>query len=300
MKKTLLILILTLISCSENKIDTVEIPLTSNSEEAVKLFSEEVFRPKEAYRTYNPVIDAALKKCVELDPDFSLAQALIGSVGYRMKSEEAREKIMIAFNNIENVTEIEAALINSIYENIINGNVSKGESILEDIVNKYPDYYYLKIYLGEYQNLVAQNPKKSERSWEEALKIDPNNSLAKLLLSQLHYTSTSDIQLLSRDEIDMEKAINLIKEIEKAEPNNFICPRLLGNVYRRQGDFDRSIKAYEKAMQIIDDETSMNYSQLLLVNGHNYVFKEEYNTARELYAKAIETNPGSNQSIVVF
>ena len=94
MKKTLLILILTLISCSENKIDTVEIPLTSNSEEAVKLFSEEVFRPKEAYRTYNPVIDAALKKCVELDPDFSLAQALIGSVGYRMKSEEAREKIM--------------------------------------------------------------------------------------------------------------------------------------------------------------------------------------------------------------
>ena len=297
MKKTLLILILTLISCSENKIDTVEIPLTSNSEEAVKLFSEEVFRPKEAYRTYNPVIDAALKKCVELDPDFSLAQALIGSVGYRMKSEEAREKIMIAFNNIENVTEIEAALINSIYENIINGNVSKGESILEDIVNKYPDYYYLKIYLGEYQNLVAQNPKKSERSWEEALKIDPNNSLAKLLLSQLHYTSTSDFQLLSRDEIDMEKAINLIKEVEKAEPNNFICPRLLGNVYRRQGDFDRSIKAYEKAMQIIDDETSMNYSQLLLVNGHNYVFKEEYNTARELYAKAIETNPGSNQSI---
>ena len=297
MKKILLILIVTFVSCSESKIDTVEIPLTSNSEDAIKIFSSEVFRPKEAYRTYNPVIDNALNKCIELDPNFSLAQALIGSVGYRMTSEEARKKIMIAYNNIENVTEIEAAIINSIYENNINGNVSKGESILEDIVEKYPDYYYLRIYLGEYQNLIAQNPKKSERSWEEALKIDPNNSLAKLLLSQLHYTSTSDFQLLSRDEIDMEKAINLIKEVEKAEPNNFICPRLLGNVYRRQGDFDKSIKAYEKAMQLIGDETSMNYAQLLLVNGHNYVFKKEYETARELYSKAIETNPGSSQNI---
>ena len=63
----------------------------------------------------------------------------------------------------------------------LNGNISKGESILEDVVQKYPDYYYLRIYLGEYQNLIAKNPKKSENSWEEALKIDPDNSLAKLL-----------------------------------------------------------------------------------------------------------------------
>ncbi len=297
MKKFLLILILITFSCSESKKETLEIPLTSSSEEAIKLFSDAVFKPKEAYRTYNPVIDDALKRCVEIDPNFSLAQALIGNIGRRISVEESREKIINAFENIDNISEIEGAIISSIYENKINGNLSKGESILEEIVDKYPDYYYLRIYLGEYQNLVAKNPKKSEKSWEAALKIDPDNSLAKLLLSQLHYTSTTDFQLLSRDEINIEKAINLIKEVEQAEPNNFICPRLLGNVYRLQGDFDKSIKEYEKAMQLIGDEKSLNYSQLLLVNGHNYVFKKEYEKARELYAKSIELNPGSSQNI---
>ena len=290
MKKTLLLLISTLAitACAENKNEIINIPLTSSSEEAISLFTNTVFQPKEAYRTYDPVIDEALKKCVELDTEFSLAQALIGSVGYRITPEERREKIIAANSNIANVTEIEAAIINSIYENIINGNVSKGENILEDIVKKYPDYYYLRIYLGEYQNLVAKNPKKSQISWEEALKIDPNNSLAKLLLSQLHYVTTTDFQLLSREEINMEKAIGLIQEVEKAEPDNYICPRLLGNVYRRRGDFDESIRAYEKAMQLIGDEKSNSYGQLLLVNAHNYVFKKEYETARELYGKSIE------------
>tara|TARA_B100001057_G_C22857117_1_gene953097 strand:- start:2345 stop:3931 length:1587 start_codon:yes stop_codon:yes gene_type:complete len=290
MKKFLLILVSTIaiISCSESKVSTLEIPITSSSEDAIDLFSKSVFHPKEAYRTYNPVIDAALKKCVELDPNFSLAQALIGSAGYRITPEERRKKIIAAYENIENVTEIEAAIINSIYENIINGNVSKGEAVLEDAARKYPDYYYLRIYLGEYQNIEAKNPKKSQVSWEEALKIDPDNSLAKLLLSQLHYTTTTDFQLLSRDEIDMEKAIGLIQEVEKAEPDNYICPRLLGNVYRRRGDFDESIKAYEKAMLLIGDEKSSAYGQLLLVNAHNYVFKKEYETARELYGKSID------------
>ena len=112
--------------------------------------------------------------------------------------------------------------------------------------------------------------------------------MAKLLLSQLHYVTTTDFQLLSREEINMEKAIGLIQEVEKAEPDNYICPRLLGNVYRRRGDFDESIRAYEKAMQLIGDEKSNSYGQLLLVNAHNYVFKKEYETARELYGKSIE------------
>ena len=94
MKKTLLLLISTLAitACAENKNEIINIPLTSSSEEAISLFTNTVFQPKEAYRTYNPVIDEALKKCVELDTEFSLAQALIGSVGYRITPEERREK----------------------------------------------------------------------------------------------------------------------------------------------------------------------------------------------------------------
>tara|TARA_B100000902_G_scaffold390139_1_gene438559 strand:+ start:121 stop:1707 length:1587 start_codon:yes stop_codon:yes gene_type:complete len=281
-------------SCSDKK-EVLEIPLTSNSQEAIELFQNEVFRPKTAYRTYSPAINNAIVKCLELDPKFYLAQALYGNLSFQLKPEERREKINLAYNNIENVSEIEGALISSIYENRINGNLLEAEKILEDIVKKYPDYYYLRIYLGEFQNIIALNPKKSEKSWDEALRIDPDNSLAKLLLSQLHYVTTVDFQLLPRDQVDTEKAINLIKEVEKAEPNNYICPRLLGNLYRLRGDFDQSINEYEKAMRLIGDESSLEYARVVLVNAHNFVFKEEYEKARELYQKSINTfrNNGS-------
>ena len=290
MKKILLILISTLaiISCSESKVTTLEIPLTSSSQEAVALFTTEVFRPKTGYRTYSPGVNEIINKCLELDPNFYLANAIYGDLGFQLKPEERRERITRSFKNIENVSEIEAAIISSIYESNINGNLLKSESILEDIVNKYPNYYYLRIYLGEFQNIVAKNPKKSESTWKQALKIDPNNSLARLLLSQLHYVTTPDFQLLSREEVNTDKAIELIKEVERAEPNNYICPRLLGNVYRLRGDFDESIRAYEKAMKLIGDENSVEYARVVLVNAHNFVFKKEYEKARELYQKSID------------
>ena len=289
MKKILLILISTLaiISCSENKKKVAEIPLTSKSEEAISIFTSEVFRPKTGYRTFTPEVNEALIKCLKLDENFFLAVAMYGSYGIQLKPEERREKVIIAYNNIENVTEIEAAIISSIYEEEINGNISKGEAILEDIVEKYPDYYYLRIYLGEYQNLIAKNPKKSQNSWEQALIIDPNNSLAKLLLSQLHYVTTPNFQLLPRDEVDIDKATRLIQEVAKLEPENHTCQRLLGNVYRLKGEFDKSINSYEAAMDIVN-QNSREYATLLLVNGHNFVFKKEYDKARELYSSSIE------------
>ena len=121
-----------IIGCSEKK-EVLEIPLTSNSQEAVALFQNEVFRPKTAYRTYSPSINNAIVKCLELDPKFYLAQAIYGNLSFQLKPEERREKINLAYNNIENVSEIEGALISSIYENRINGNLLKAEEILEDI-----------------------------------------------------------------------------------------------------------------------------------------------------------------------
>ena len=78
MKKILLILTSTLaiISCSESKVTTLEIPLTSSSQEAVALFTTEVFRPKTGYRTYSPGVNEIINKCLELDPNFYLANAL--------------------------------------------------------------------------------------------------------------------------------------------------------------------------------------------------------------------------------
>ena len=288
MKKILLILIITILSCSESSKQVPEIPVTSTSEVARKLFTDDFFRPKTGYRTYSRGVEDVLIKCLELDPDFYLANAIYGELGFQLKPQERREKITHSYNNIQNVSEIESALISSIYESSINGNLLKAESILEEIVEKYPNYYYLKIYLGEFQNIVAKNPKKSEKSWEEALTIDPDNSLAKLLLSQLHFVTTPDFQLLSREEVDTNKAISLVQSVEEAEPNNFTCPGLLGNLYRLKGDFDKSINEYQKAMKLIGDENSVDHARFVLLTAHNFVFKKEYQKARQLYQESID------------
>ena len=111
--------------------------------------------------------------------------------------------------------------------------------------------------------------------------------MAKLLLSQLHYVTTPNFQLLPRDEVDIDKATRLIQEVAKLEPENHTCQRLLGNVYRLKGEFDKSINSYEAAMDIVN-QNSREYATLLLVNGHNFVFKKEYDKARELYSSSIE------------
>ena len=73
--------------------------------------------------------------------------------------------------------------------------------------------------------------------------------------------------------ISKKQSVKLIKEVQKKELQNPTCPRLLGNIYRARGDFDLSLEEYNKAMNLIEDKESWEYSQLVLVSGHNYLFK---------------------------
>ena len=43
----------------------------------------------------------------------------------------------------------------------------------------------------------------------------------------------------------------MIKEVEKVEPENPEPQRLLGNIYRLEGDFDSSLKSYSKKQLIL-------------------------------------------------
>ena len=302
MKKLFLLLTFTLVftCCEGEKKELLEISLSTSSVEAKDIFINDIFKPKETFRINSPLVDDALEKILKLDPNFYFAKAFYGYTRFNLKPFERQKLISEAYENITNVSEIEAAVISSLYELIVSGNIPKAEGILNDIVKKYPDHYYLRIFIGHFQNIEAKNPNASKISWEEALRIDPNNSLAKLLLSQLHYVTTTNFQLLEKNSIDLNYAIELIKEVAIAEPNNFICPRLLGNIYRARGEFDKSISEYENAMKIINDDESIETGRLLLVNAHNYVFKKEYEKARELYKKSIEVGSKYNSAQRIF
>ena len=276
---------LTTLGCS-NEVEVIDIPLTSSSNEAKDLFASDVFAVKTGYRMSQvlPILD----KIYELDSKFYLANALRGSYNNNLNSSEKRQIITDAYENRNSVSEIEKAIITSIYEQNVSRNLIKAEAALNDITNKYPDYYYLWLYTGTFQNRVLLDPAKSELSWEKALKIDPNNNMAKILLSQLHYVTTEDFQLLTDDKIDQDKAISLIEDAEKNDQENFTYSRLLGNIYRARGEFDKSLDAYSRATSLIENKQSSAYKQTLLISGHSYLFKEEYEKTREIYRTSIE------------
>ncbi len=291
--KKIIFLILTLIiaSCSEKK-DVLEIPLTSDSPEAISILSDQLFFKTKSDRGriygFQTDINPAIKKALKIDPNFVFAKAIYAESDNSLSSNERRSLLEDAYKNIGNVSKIEKGLIEAIYFNRVNGDKVKSAQILDKLVLDNPQYYYLRIFNGYYQNVVMLDPNSAKLNWEEALKINPKADMAKLLLAQLHFVTTPDFQILKSDEINIEYAIKLIKEVEKSQPNNYTPSRLLGNIYRFTGDFDLSLESYNKAMNLVKDKKGQGNSALYLISGHVYLFKEEYEKAREYYKKAIE------------
>tara|TARA_B100000767_G_scaffold189167_1_gene176512 strand:+ start:472 stop:2094 length:1623 start_codon:yes stop_codon:yes gene_type:complete len=290
MRKIIYLLLVSfyIVGCSK-KAEVLQIPLTSSSEEAIKIFATEVLNSTEGNQLLNQnneQMTKALNKALELDPDFLIANA-IKSLYFRqgMSSEKRNELITTAYENKSRVSEVEGAIIASIYEQIMSGNLIKAGAILEESLQKFPNYSYLWLYTGYFQNTVLLNPKKSEYSWEKALEINPESARAKVLLSQLHFV-TGQINTLSKNEIDEAKSISLIEDAEKTDSKNYLYSRLLGNIYRARSEFDKSLSAYKKAQTLISDKNSFEYSLLDLLSGHNYLFKKDFNKARELYLKS--------------
>ena len=287
-----LVLSITLISCS-TKTEVLEIPLTSSSSEAIKILSDELFFKTNKIssglynRYFNPDVYNSIKKALEIDPNFVFAKAMLAESDNRLTRNDRISLIDDAFQRRNSVTEIEKGLIEAIYFSRVNGDKVKGSQILDKLIDDYPEYYYLRLFNGSYKNYVMLDPKSSENNWKEALKINPKADIAKLLLAQLHFVTTPNFILLGSDEIDLEFAKKMIGEVKKNKPESPHPERLLGNIYRLEGDFDLSLDSYSRAMNLIEDKENPLYKNLLLVSGHVYLFKEEYEKAREFYQKSI-------------
>ena len=290
------------LSCSE-EVKILDFPLTSNSSEAAKIASNELFfknnnTPFRIFQSDN--FTKALEEALSLDQNFYFAKAMYADApnNFKLKENEKRIFIELAYENVDKVSEIEKAIIESIYYKRIEGNNIKAANVLNDIVEKFPEYYYLRVYNGFFQNVTMQNAKESKLNWDEALKINPEANIAKMLLAQLHYVTTPGFYRLANDEIDTTYAANLIKEIEESEPNNPTPKQMQGNLFREKGDFDASIDAYSKAIELTKEE-AFNYPTLFLITGHCYLFKNEHEKARELYEKSIDIANQPNFSTLV-
>ena len=138
-----LIILITIVSCSTNENEALRIEYTSSSEEAKALFKE--FQINWEQRNWNPERQEALMDSIlKLDPNFYAAK-LRNNFG---TNSETRGYLLEAYNNRDKLSDIEKRLIESEYERRINGNRTKEDKIIDDLIVDYPDYYQLRIYSG--------------------------------------------------------------------------------------------------------------------------------------------------------
>ena len=285
MKKLLLLLIttLTFTSCSET-VEAERIPWTSTSEEAKIMFEDFLIRGEK--RLWDQELaEKMMDSILELDPEFIFAKTRDG-FGTNV---ENRENLLYAYENRDKVSDIEKRLIESFYEVWINGNRIKEDEILDKLVEDYPQYYQLRIWSGDIKNDL-QDPKASQKRWEEALEINPKAFGPYLKLAFLHFPVSANDVMLAAEERDLNVAIDYLTRGAKIYPESSRWPRFLGNVYRAQGDLDKALVAYEESIVLIEKNEGKKpgpYGNSLLMVGHVNTFKGEYDKARIAYDQGI-------------
>jgi hypothetical protein len=288
MKKLIYLLLIPVlfIACSEQKA-VKQIPLTSDSPEAIALMREFMTNQEQRRRYLNEdILDSILK----LDPNFNLALAL-----NNFKGRDVRRRDLIkAYESKDKVSEIEAMVISGIYEQTINGDGKKHDELLAQAIEKYPEYYQLYLWSGNVKNSL-RDAKGSQVMWKKAIEIYPECFEALESLAFLHFPVDNSFQTLAEVDQDLEEAEELLNRIQKYYPNSHVPSRFLGNVYRAKNDFTKAEAAYKKTIDILEKNIDLNdpnqnfqYSNALLMMGHINTFQGRYDAGRDFYTKGID------------
>ena len=275
---TFLLLLIISYSCSEEK--TVKyIPLTTDSQEAKEAFIEGVFRDDQNETNEST---AAFKKAMELDDNFLLAKIFYNS---GIPSEN-RERLLKAFENRNQVSEIEKKIIEANYQMQVYGDSKAAISIFDSLIIQNPDIPFLYERTG---NMKAFNSDfdKSIEYFNKALEIDPNSYFSALRLGLLHVQVGTEFQPLPEERRDLEEGKKWLEIASKIRPNASATPRFLGNIYRAELDLEKALEVYELAVKKNTEKTSQLMEQNLMV-GHTLMAMEKYDEAREAYQKTID------------
>ena len=130
----LLLLSVTLISCSEEKV-AKRINWTSESQQAIQLF-EEFLKINEFEKDMPEYQEKLMDSILSLDSNFVMAKTFY-SFG---TDEENRQSFMSAYENIGSVSDIEKRLIEANYQRFFNGNRIVQDSLVDELIIDYPEY----------------------------------------------------------------------------------------------------------------------------------------------------------------
>ena len=280
----LFVIVLSLGSCTEQKV-AKRINWTSESPQAIQLF-EEFLQIGEYEKDMPEYAELLMDSILSLDPNFVMAKTFNGFG----TDEENRKSFMSAYDKREAVSDIEKRLIEANYERFFNGNRIIQDSLVDELIKDYPEYYQLRLISGDIKNNI--DVKECKKRWEEALEINPKSFSAHLNLAKLHFPVIASFQMLAIDQRDLGVATKYLTDGEKLYPESSRWSRYLGNVYRSQGKLNESRDSYKKAGEIIEKfeggKETPAYAEIIYLIGHVNTALGEYDKAREAYFETAE------------
>ena len=239
-----------------------EIPITTNSDEARQLFLDG--------RDYfeNIEMNAALdnfNKAIQVDPEFAMAYLMRAQVIGDFNKAHSDINKAISLKN--NVSEGEKHLI-EMFNAQLEGKSKVQEEHLSKLLEMYPSDKRVQALAGTYY-YVNQEYDKALNHYNKSVEADENYAPA---YNMIGYTKAA-LEDLSGAEDAFKNYISLVPE--SPNPYDSYAELLL-----KEGKHDESIKYYTQALEK-DPEFATAYAGI----GNNYIFKGDFNAARENYQK---------------
>lgn len=252
-----------------------EMPVTTSSKEALKLFM--TARDKIENIEFNAAIEL-LDKSIEKDPNFALAYVYRSMAGGGFNA--AWPHLQKAIKLVEKVTPGEKAFI--MYNKAASENDGRNQiKYLNQLLEMYPKDKRIQSLAGIYY-YSSGDYERSIKYLKESINIDNKYAPAYNMVGYAH----SALNQLPEADTAFKKYINLIPD----NPNPYDS---YAEFLMKTGRYDESIENYLKSFN-----KDKRFTSALLGVGHNYVFKGNFNKAREYYNMRMDNaiNPNEKTS----
>ena len=154
------------------------------------------------------------------------------------------------------------------------------KKLVEEYPNSYESYNQLGVIYGSRNEL-----KLAEQAFKKSLEIYPNNYMAYTYLFGQH-VPYGFYDLLPTEERDINIGLKYAEKLIELKPNSAHGFHAKANCYRQEGEFEKAIPLYDKAVELskgTSSEATENY-----VSGHNIMFAGDFEKARERYKQALK------------
>ena len=270
----LLISVILLFSCSDKSIE--QLPITTNNEKA----REHYQKAREYYLTTDFAEGwSSLDSALAIDPNFAMASLIRWHPDPSIRAKNRKK----AYSLIDNVSDAEKYILNA-NRCEDEGNLDSALFYIKELVEKYSNFYESYNELGVIYG-SRNELKLAEQAFKRSSEIYPDNYMAYTYLFGQH-VPYGFYDLLPTEERDVNIGLKYAEKLIELKPNSAHGYHAKANCYRQEGEFEKAIPLYDKAVELskgTSSEATENY-----VSGHNIMFAGDFDKARERYKQALK------------